>query len=192
MANYSCDLKTGDVLLYRHRSLIGWLITLFTGGEMSHAGIVIADGERHYVLDATLPHVDVRPVSVDVADGCSIKVLRAPECIHWAPNRLSNFAYAIEGTTHYATCRMLACAWTEIFGVPDGLLDPDEIPKRFMCSELVSRCCRMFSWWEIADDSISYDPCPDRPDRYTTPRDLNDSSLVTVCEKLAFAETASG
>lgn len=191
MAEYNVALKTGDIALYRRDGLIGTMITWFTGGDKSHAGIILVDGGRHYVLDARSPHVDVRPISVDVSDGYTIKVARAPKYVQWREPALLDFAYQIEGAAHYATWKMLANIWTEWFGCPDGLLDPVEIPNRFHCSELASCCCRLFGWMDAGlpePIEIPYDPCPGRPDRYTTPRDLDDrSSLVTVTDRLGFA-----
>lgn len=182
MSRYNADLKTGDILLYRRRGVVGRLITLFTGGQWSHAGLAIVDGGRHYVLDARQPVCDVRPISVDVRAGCAIKVLRVPPDFAWAEQDVAEFAYRIEGYTPYGVGKLLANAWTAIMGVPDGLLDPDVLPTRFICSELVSRCCRMFA---------GLDPCAARPDRYTTPRDLSESPcLWTVTERLELEAAA--
>jgi len=182
MSRYNADLKTGDILLYRSRGVVGRLITLFTGGAFSHAGLAIVDGGRRYVLDARAPVCDVRPVSVDVRAGDSIRVMRLPADIAWDAASLADFAYEVEGYAPYGVAKLLANAWTAMFGVPDGLLDPCGVPRRFICSELVSRCCRMFA---------GVDPCVERPDRYTTPRDLSESPcLWTVTERLELEAAA--
>lgn len=52
------DLKTGDCLLYSSRSVIGWLIRLFSRATVNHAGLVIRLAEfgdlkdRRFTLEA--------------------------------------------------------------------------------------------------------------------------------------------
>lgn len=181
MTTYNVELATGQVALYERSGLVGWGITLVTGGNKSHAGLIIVDGGRHYVLDARKPYCDVRPISADVRHGARIKIARLPYGCEWDAAGLADFAYQIEGYAPYATRKMLRNAWTETFGV-GSLPDPEGIPSRFMCSELVSCLCRLFA---------SVDPCPTRPDRYTTPDDLDrKSSLVTVTDRLTLQEAA--
>ena len=189
MMKYNINLQTGDIALYRRRGLLGWLITWWTGGDKSHAGIVIVDGDRHYILDARAPAVDMRPISVDVRNGSHITIKRSLPGIRWDADALMLFAYHMEGATRYATLKMLSNMWTEVFGCPQGLLDPADVPARFHCSELASRICRMFARW--SDTGEDFDPCPQRPDRYTTPDDLDrKSSLVTLTDRLAIVEAA--
>ena len=66
---YKDDLQTGDCLLWRSRSMIGWLIRLFTGHRVNHAGLVIRPHEygcfndRRFTLEALENGVVLRLLS---------------------------------------------------------------------------------------------------------------------------------
>jgi len=179
MSTYNIELRTGDVLLYQRAGAIGWLITKVTGGDRSHAGIVLVGWERNWVCDAAATGIDLRPVSNDLDTGSRIAVYRVPDTVPWegiALRRLTAFAISKVGVYRYGLRKMLRNAWTEVFGVPPGAKDPDDMPTKAMCSEWVSLLLRAFA---------DFDPCPKWPDRFTTPDDLaRKSDLVCVCESL--------
>lgn len=179
MATYNCTLRTGDVLLYQRTGILGWAITAWTGGDRSHAGVVLNGWGRHWVCDAAVTGISLRPVSSDLLTGGIIRVRRIPEGVTVTPDmerRLADFAISRVGVCPYGTGKMLANAWTEVFGVPPEAKDPAETPGSAMCSEWVSLLLRGY---------YGVDPCPAWPDRFTTPDDLDrKSKLVTVCDAL--------
>jgi len=60
-------MATGDLLLWKTKSALGWLIRLFAGGDVNHAGLVIwfqdYDKERLYTLEALEHGVVLLPLS---------------------------------------------------------------------------------------------------------------------------------
>jgi len=48
---YRPQMKTGDLLLWKSRSVIGWLIRLFSRGNVNHAGLVLDLHEFAHLID---------------------------------------------------------------------------------------------------------------------------------------------
>ena len=181
MSTYNIDgaLRTGDVAIYKRSGPVGWLITTFTGGDRSHAGIILCGWNRHWVCAAKGGGIELRPLSNDIATGSIIRVRRVPDDVDVTPDmafRLASFAVSKVGVYKYGLRKMLMNAVTETVGVPAWARDPQKTPTKAMCSEWVSLLLRAY---------YAFDPCPKWPDRYTTPDDLDrKSGLVTVCDHL--------
>jgi len=176
-----------DVLLYRGSRLgvVSNGIRFFTWSQFTHGGVGFQAEGRNLVCDATWPKVDVRPVSADLRTGSRIKVMRMPTGCYADEFGMQAFAFEHWGVHPYGLGKMLANAFTEVFGRPDAK-DPEGIPKGLFCSELASLCLRAFG---RHPDRKPFDPCPELADRYTTPADLNRRSrLVTVCDELRLAD----
>lgn len=179
MSAYNIELRPFDVLLYRG-GLRPWTpdpyIRLVTWSDKVHAGLVVqarlggTANVRNLVLDAKAGGIDVRPVSADVLNGESIRVLRVPLDHPWplgASDALAEFAWSNWSVTGYAFGKLLAQVYHEIVGA--GPRDPAAPPSRYICSELVSRLLRML---------LGFDPCPQFRDATTTPADLDRTSRL--------------
>jgi uncharacterized protein YycO len=57
------SMRSGDVLLFRGRGLLSWLIRKFTHSDYSHAGVLYRYHERVYCLEAVGKGVRLAPVS---------------------------------------------------------------------------------------------------------------------------------
>ena len=190
MGRYSCELRTGDVLLFGRQGLMGRLITLFTGGDKSHAELVVVEGGRTWSVGAHSDGVWCRPVSSLLLRGERITVRRVPDGLP-APSgwrtRLVRLALSTVGVWRYNFRIFLRCAAWETLGAPAfdpdwGGLTDDELARRVrrvMCSQFVSWMLRR---------TAKCDPCPGWADRATTPDDLDQGEpacrLVTVAEAL--------
>lgn len=62
-------MKSGDCLLWRSKSIIGWMIRLFTGHNVNHAGLVVVPykigtlSHRRFTLEALEPGIVLRLLS---------------------------------------------------------------------------------------------------------------------------------
>jgi len=62
-------MQTGDLLLWKSRSVIGWLIRLFSSGNVNHAGLVLCLDEfahltdRRWTLEALEPGIVLSLIS---------------------------------------------------------------------------------------------------------------------------------
>lgn len=186
MHQYSATLETGDVLLFKRGGVLGWGITLFTGGECCHAEIVVNGWGRHWSIGAGATGIAMRPVSSLLLTKERLRVRRIPEA-HTPPDgwrdALTEFAIAAVGVWEYDFAAFAGNAFAALFG-PPSKRDPSKMPNRVICSEWCSLLLRQFA---------RFDPCPERPDKWTTPNDLDTKSrLVTVCDELRFADTPGG
>ena len=68
-AQHKDTMKTGDCLLWRSRSVLGWLIRLFSRAKVNHAGLVIRPHEwghfkdRRFTLEALEDGIILRLLS---------------------------------------------------------------------------------------------------------------------------------
>lgn len=193
MSNYvGYKPQVFDVALYRIRSYLPWSaspwISLATWSDKVHAGIIIkgklegSDIIRNLVCDATVHKIDVRPLSSDVLNGNSIRILRIPE-IHIMPQlsnvQLAKWVWEHWGYTKYSFKDLFTNLWVEIVG-PGSPDDPPGVPVKYMCSQMVSYLLRCYGM---------FDPCPQFRDAVTAPADLDRKSrLIPICEKVTLAE----
>lgn len=72
MSNYNelkSTMRTGDCLLWRSNSILGWMIRLFTKAPVNHAGLIIRPGEhghfknRRFTIEALEKGIILRLLS---------------------------------------------------------------------------------------------------------------------------------
>lgn len=181
MADYNVQLETGDVLLFKAIAPYAKVITAVTGGECYHAEIAVNGWGRHWSVGAAGSGVRLRPVSSLLLTGERFRVRRMPDS-HTPPagwqDALIETAIDAVGVAKYDFGTLFAQVFSEVFG-PLTKRDPANMPNRVICSEWVSL---------LLKQCAHFDPCPDYPDQWTTPDDLDRKSrLVTVCDELEFA-----
>jgi len=139
-------MSTGDLLLWRTNSALGWLIRLFAGGDVNHAGLVIwlteYDKDRIYTLEALEHGIVLQPLSERLAK------LKG-EC-YWCALK--------DGYSLYRT--LIGCAalrmvgtkydYKSLFAQALGRVSADA--KRLFCSEYAVLS------WHTAGLPVSIDP----------------------------------
>jgi len=66
---YRSQMQTGDMIEWRKKSLVGWLIRLFSGGDTNHNSLVVDIGgyddlvNRKFVLESTMSGVVLNSLS---------------------------------------------------------------------------------------------------------------------------------
>jgi uncharacterized protein YycO len=154
----------GDVLLFRGRGLLSWLIRKFTHSDYSHAGLLFRYRDRVYCLEAVRWGVRLSPVSMlleHYPDGIYYFGLEATDTVR--ENALGFgfrqlcLPYDILGLVWFAAALILA-----------RKRPPDEQTKRWFCSELVAAAYRAAGF-----------PLTDAQPCYVSPVDLiNGQRLV--------------
>lgn len=178
MATYNAALETGDVLLFKRRGAIGWGITMFTGGDRSHAEIVVNGWGRHWSIGANASGMTMRPVSNLLQKGEHLRVRRIPADYETPPgwqDELTVCAIDAVGVVGYHYGKLFANAFPYLFQA-QSRRDASKIPRRVICSEWCSVLLCQFA---------HFDPCPQCEDQWTRPDDLDrKSQLVLVCDDL--------
>jgi hypothetical protein len=180
-ASYNVVLETGDVLLFKRRGVVGWGITLFTGGDRCHAEIAVNGWGRHWSIGANATGMTMRPVSNLLRTDEFLRVRRIPASYEPTPTwqeELTECAIGAVGVVRYDYAKLFANAFPNLFR-QGRRSDPGDMPRGVICSEWCSLLLRQIA---------KFDPCPQCQDQWTKPDDLDRKSrLVTVCDKLVVA-----
>ena len=173
--------QTGDVLLYHRQTLIGGVITAVTGGDRSHAGIVVVEPGRAWYVGAEAAGIVARPLANEIKCGSRIKVrrVRYPN-VHPGPDgwekALADAALNVVGLVRYSYEGFFAGLYYQLVD-PNAKPDPRCVPDKMMCSQFASMLLRVYR---------KYDPCAGATDAGTSPNDLDEALyLETACEELA-------
>ncbi len=171
-------VRDGDIILFRGKTWLSWLIRLFTRSPYSHAGIVGWWGERLMVLEATGPGVIASRLShvVEKYAGSAELWTSNDELIAKRGLTLDRekmlSAARLELGKNYATWKLFAGLRKILLGTKERL-DPRKPPKKFVCSEFVSHV------WNEGGVDLSAEI-----NKYTTPGDIAKSELVRPIGKL--------
>lgn len=177
---YNCEVQPGDILLTAPSSVIGRMISWFSG-PYSHVGQVLKFGGRVWVIDANPPAVRIMPLSSWIKQYRSVCVKRplAAESYKQIERGLEKFLFPQIGVREYAESTVARLA----VRLPLGWIPKNDSTAPLapvICSELVA---------ETAISVYGFDPCPDAADRWTTPSDLAKSGkYFTVQENLKINE----
>jgi Permuted papain-like amidase enzyme, YaeF/YiiX, C92 family len=137
-------IRTGDVFLFRGRSLFAYLIKLRTRSVYSHAGVAIrvkANGlERVCVLEALEPFgVRLFPIELYVDRGEEIDWFQV---IDTTINREAVAAYALGQWGKRYAIRQLWWSFSRVARLVKKLWSPHPDPDHFFCSQLVAEALR--------------------------------------------------
>lgn len=166
---------TGDVLLFRGRGLLSWIIRMFTHSGYSHAGVLFRYCGRVYCLEAVGTGVRLAPVSrlVDhYPDGIFYCGLAANEkeresALDFGFQQLS-LPYDVLGLVRFALA-LIFCTRR-----------PVDDPGRWFCSELVAA-----AYAKAGFPLTAGLPC------YASPADLINGQRLQLRGRLTPAELAS-
>lgn len=154
------DLRPGDVLLYSGQSLIGKLIRVLDGTEVTHAGIYLGDGNVGEALMVGTPGIHANPIDKSIEGTNWVEVRRLPnQNLTYEPLMVVANRYIDQGN-RYAYAEILLVATiclTRKLNWNDGLLSRiaiglmnkanrwiaemfDQGKEPMICSEFVYRC----------------------------------------------------
>jgi hypothetical protein len=144
-AEARAEIQTGDVLLYRGRSLFSKVIRWASGSVYSHAAIAAWWGSRLVVLESTMSGgVAVRPASLSVEkyDGqVDWWVLHETHAEQLDRQRLIQLAIGELGKP-YGRFGAFLLGIKLLFGRITGGRDAVSLPESLFCSQYVSQCYR--------------------------------------------------
>jgi hypothetical protein len=175
-------LKEGDILLFRHKGLFGWLVSKYSASDYSHVGIVhVIDGE-YYCLEFR-EFIGCRMYSLKeyIKENCGrIDVFRPAASIQFNGTSISfNEEVAGKITAHAKTYVGQKYSWYTIFFllqqyvpffrllIRQSYIDNID-PKYFVCSTLVAYLYRIYYL-----DLVSY-----LSDSFTKPGDIARSPIL--------------
>ncbi len=160
------QIKNGDVLMYRGRSLVSKLIRWFTKSRYSHAGLAVWWNDRLMVMEAVGKGVIVNPLSVNVAhyDGRVEWFASVAEISENERIELVRFAQQELGK-EYATWKIIAIGLAILFGKSAETTDKLRRERRLFCSYYVAQ----------AYNAIGRDLKKNVSDRFMTPDDIASS-----------------
>jgi len=166
------SMRNGDVLLFRGRGLLSWLIRLATHSNYSHAGLLFRYCKRVYCLEAVGVGVRLAPVSRllnHYPDGVFYCGLAAEE-----PTRKTALGFGFQQLAlPYDVFGLVRFAFALIFG-RQRLIKPDQ---RWFCSELVAAAYRI-AGFPLTDEL----PC------YVAPADLINGHKLELHGRLTAAD----
>ena len=161
------QIRNGDILLFRGKSLISRVIGWITGSPYSHAGVLAWWHGRLMVLEAVASGVVASRMSI-VAQQYSGKIEVWTTDAELARSKVLRAAQRLLGK-RYSTFKLLQNLGRLLFGRRrDEAGDPDDSPEDFVCSEFVSRVWR----------AGGIDLVADSPDRFTKPSDIAKSPCL--------------
>ncbi len=156
----SC-VKDGDILLFRGRRLLSYVICWATRSRYSHAGIAAWWGGRLMVMQADTPLVSATPLSACVKDYVGGVEL-------WTVDAEFDRTEVIEAAKESLGKRFAIWAMVKVLRRVAGLFhrggerDPSTAPAEFFCAQFVSYAYRK-GGLDLADGI---------PDHLTEPEDL--------------------
>lgn len=163
-------IRTGDVLLFRGRSLFAWLIKLRTRSVYSHAGFAVRVRancyERVCVLEALEPHgVRLYPLDSYVLAGDKIDWYQLTDA---SLNHESVASYALQKLGMRYSWRSLWWSFSRLAWLLKKVCRwksaPD--PARFFCSELVADSLR-HAGFDADEDLVPIETDPGAVARFT-------------------------
>ncbi|MFQ5824003.1 MAG: YiiX/YebB-like N1pC/P60 family cysteine hydrolase [bacterium] len=168
-AHVRSQIKNGDVLMYKGKGLISFLITKITGSAYSHAGIAVWWNKRLMVMEAVGKGVIVTPLSHNVEH------YKGDVEWFWCKEQISDehrikmvqFAQEELGKS-YAKWKLI------IFGL--FILLKKDMDKR----DELRRANKLFCSYYVAQiyNSIGLDLKKNKSDRFMTPDDISKSPLL--------------
>jgi hypothetical protein len=165
-------MRGGDVLLFRGRGLLSWIIRKATGSDFSHAGLVFRFRERVYCLEAVGGGVRLAPLSwlVGVYHGeIHYFTLEADP-----KERQAALGFAFEQLCRrYDKIGLVRFGLTLLFGLRRSPHQDD----RWFCSELVAQAYR-----------VAGAPLTAELPSYASPADLIDGNKLEPGGKLTLAD----
>lgn len=164
------DIKNGDVLMYRGKSLESRIIMLITRSKFSHAGIAVWWNQRLMVMEAINKGVVVRPLSLSVQKYYGDVVLYKP--VEEIPDddrqRMIHFAQQELGK-EYARWKATLLGLKILFQRNKEKRDRLRRERQLFCSYYVAQIY----------NSIGRDLKEGVSDRFMTPGDIADSPKLT-------------
>ncbi|MEK6698449.1 MAG: YiiX/YebB-like N1pC/P60 family cysteine hydrolase [Nitrospirota bacterium] len=163
------QIRSGDVLLYKGRGFISWLVKQFTGAEYSHAGFAVWWNKRLMVMEAVGKGVVVTPLSrnIELYHGdvewywCKKNIAPADRV------RMVQFAQEELGKC-FARWKMFAISFYILFKRDMDKRDELRRANRLFCSYYVSQVY----------NSIGLDLKKNKSDRFMSPNDVAQSPLL--------------
>lgn len=164
-------IKNGDVLLYKGRGIISYLIKKCTYSEYSHAGLAVWWNERLMVMEAVGKGVIVTPLSTNVENyHGDVDWFRCKQEVSDA-DRLKMIQFAqMELGKSYSRLAILRIAFRIFLKCPFSENDTFYTSKRLFCSFYVA----------AAYNLIDLDLKQNKADHFTTPDDIGRSPLLKI------------
>jgi hypothetical protein len=163
------QIKNGDVLMYRGKSLQSRIIMLITRSNFSHAGIAAWWNNRLMVMEAVGKGVVATPMSFSVGkyDG-RVALFTSTENIS-EEDRLRMIKFAQEELgKEYANWKAVKLAWKILLQRDREKKDALRRERQLFCSYYVAQVY----------NSIGRDLKRGVSDRFMTPRDIADSPML--------------
>ncbi len=154
-------VRDGDILLFRGRRLLSYVICWATRSRYSHAGIAAWWGSRLMVMQADTPLVAAIPLSACVNDYVGGVEL-------WTVDAPFDRAKVVEAAKESLGKRFAIWAMVKVLRRIAGLVrkgwesDPADAPSEFFCAQFVSYAYR----------KGGLDLAKDVPDHLTEPEDI--------------------
>lgn len=138
-------IQTGDVMLFKGKGLLSWIIRKGSGSDYSHSALASWEGERLMIYQAVFKGLTHVPASEAVAkyDG---------QVDWWSvrteyDDRINRPAIIEEAQKHvnkpFATFELFKLMFLMLIGKYKGTPDPKKPPKAMFCSWYVSRSYRI-------------------------------------------------
>lgn len=164
------QIKDGDVLMYRGKSLVSRLIRFSTRSKYSHAGLAVWWNKRLMVMEAVGKGVIVTPLSANVAhyEGSVEWFTSTQEIPEVDRVKLVQFAQQELGK-EYDTWKLVLFGLFILLGKNVETRDKLMREKKLFCSYYVAQ----------AYNAIGRDLKQNVSDRFMTPDDVASSSLLT-------------
>ena len=166
-------IQTGDVMLFKGKGPLSWIIRKGSASDYSHCGIASWEDERLMIYHSVFKGVGRAPASEAVekydgqVDWWSVRPQYAPD--------LDREAIVVEASKHvgkpFATFDLFKLMWLMLIGSYRGTPDPDNPPKAMFCSWYVSRSYRLGGPLDLVDGT---------EDACTSPAMLQNSELLML------------
>ncbi len=166
-------IATGDVMLFKGKGPLSWIIRKGTGSDYSHCAIASWENERLMIYHAVfkgVKHVSASE-AVEKYDG---------QVDWWSVRRdytsgLDRAAIVEEARQHvgkpFATWNLVKLVGLMLIGRYKGTPDPDKAPEAMFCSWYVSRCYRIGGPLDLVEGA---------EDASTSPAMLQNSELLLL------------
>jgi hypothetical protein len=125
-------LKTGDIVLYRNKSVLAWLIRLFTGMRYNHAGIIVGT----YLFESLDKGIVKSPL-FDNLNGQEVLIKRFELSSQFHPEHIESVALHSEGVVKYDFKNLL---FNQLIYRLTGLWVGKASTNAMICTEFVARC----------------------------------------------------
>lgn len=157
------DIKNGDVLMYKGRSLTSKIVKLVVGSQYSHAGIAVWWNQRLMVMEAIHPGVVLRPASLSIERyNGEVEWFQLIEPLNDEERHVMIITAQEELGKEYAWGKAIKLAFRLLFGLKRISFHSLRRAAKLFCSEYVSAVYA----------AIGRDLRPSIQDSFTTPDDL--------------------